>query len=273
MLSIHHSIYWSLVHAVCRIPVPHLHFITWWIGGRSHLTNTYLRLLLMGMMLLSLSSGHFCGVDVTPPWGSMQSHTWLDWLLDAHVASSSSSSSKSALPLTRMSWDNPEVCTKPTPHLAFTMPGKTLNASLCSSSRCSAVWQGIGISCTLTSAAPGLSRIACCFSKRFERCHISSDWDLISLAWHKCNWDNTNIWVWWTISSSIIWLIKLPFLEALALWLIPFYEAFSELTPAAILEASQHYVSCPLLYHSMRALAYTGLRGTGLWLLRIHHAS
>ena len=113
--------------------------------------------------------------------------------------------------VTGMLWDNPEVCTKPAPCLAFTIPGNILNASLWSSSIHDVGCWGIGISGILLCCSWTFSRIACHFSSRVERYLISSVWDWISLACHKCNWDKTETRVQWAISSSTILANKVSF--------------------------------------------------------------
>ena len=166
-LSIHLSVCLSLVFAVCGIPALPFNFITRWLGGRSHLTNAGHRLLLLGN-------------DVTFPllrkflWGRCESplRVWKSahgmddygmpmWLLQP-------------VQLQSKPYQCPEVCTKPTLHLAFTVPGKTLNASLYSSLRYDVVCWGMGIFWTLLGCSWTASRVACCFSSRVERHDIIS---------------------------------------------------------------------------------------------------
>ena len=127
------------------------------------------------------------------------------------MASSASSFSKCALPATGISQEIPEVCTKPASHLAFTVPGNILNASLWSSSTCKVGFWGTDIPGILFCCSWTLSRIACCFSSRVERCLISSGCDLISLACWKCKYDKTETWAQWAISSSTILANKASF--------------------------------------------------------------
>ena len=117
---------------------------------------------------------------------------------------------KWALPVTRMSCEITEVCVNPAPCLVFTIPGNMLNASLCNSSIWDVGFWGMGISGILLCCSWTLSRIACCFSSRVEKCLISLDWDLISLACWRCKWDRTHTWVWLAISSSIKLANKVP---------------------------------------------------------------
>ena len=155
------------------------------------------------------SSGCLLRVDVNPPWWFEVKCTWHGWLCNAHVASLASSFSKFDLPATRMSWEIPGACANAAPLLAFTIPGKILNASLWSS----LIWfvEGTDISGILLCCSWTCSKIACFFSSRVERCLISLDWDLISLACCRCKWDRTNTCVWWAISSSIILANKVSF--------------------------------------------------------------
>ena len=144
-----------------------------------------------------------------------------------------------------MSWDIPKACANAAPLLAFTTPGKMLNASLCSSS----IWfvRGTGISGILLCCSWTLFKTACCFSSRVDRCLISSDWDLISLACCRCRCDRTDTCVQWAISPLLCWPTKLLFLEGLEHWLnLGVMKPFSELIPLVIPEPSQHYAPCPL---------------------------
>ena len=143
------------------------------------------------------SLGYFLGVDVNPTWVLEAKCTWHGWLCDTHVASSASWFSKWALPATGMSYKIPEVCTNPAPHLAITVPGNVLNASLCNSSIQDVGFWWTGISGILLCCSWTFSRIACCFPGRVERHLISSDWDLISLACWRCKCDRTKTWVQW----------------------------------------------------------------------------
>ena len=238
----------------------HLHFETWWISSRGHMINASFKLL----FLRKFSWGR-----CKSPQGSTAKHTWCGWLWDAHVASSASSSSKLALPVTGMPWDNQEVCTKPAPHLAFTVLGNTINASLWSSSRHDVGCWGIGISCTLLCCSFTLSRIACCFSSRVERCLILLYWDLISFS----DIDVAEIKLIHGSDepspSQLYQPIKLLSLKGLVLlWIPVLMRPFSELTPVVILEPSQCYV--PVLFYitQWKCLQGTGLGGTGPWLLR-----
>ena len=105
---------------------------------------------------------------------------------------------------TGISWEIPEVCTKPAPHLAFTIPGSILNASLWSPSIWEVWFWGTGISGILLCCSGTLPTITHSFSSRVERRLISLDWDFISSACCKCESDRTETWVQWAISSLII---------------------------------------------------------------------
>ena len=118
------------------------------------------------------------------------------------MASHASSFSKWDLPATGISWEIPEACANAAPHLAFTIPGKILNASLWSSSMC--VVEVTGISGIFLCCSWNFPKITCCFSSRVDRCLISLDWDLISSACWRCKWDRTDTWFQWAISSSMI---------------------------------------------------------------------
>ena len=102
----------------------HLHFISGWICSRIDSFHWFI--------LLRISSG---GRSKSPQ-GSEAKCTWHGWLCDPHVASLASSFSNCDLPMTGMPLEIPEACTNAAPCLAFTIPGKILNASLWSSSIC-----------------------------------------------------------------------------------------------------------------------------------------
>ena len=154
----------------------------------------------LNLVIDLFSSGYLLEIDVNPPWGLESKCTWCGWLCDAHVASSASSFSNWDLPMTRMLLEIPEACANAAPHLAFTIPGKILNASFWSSSI--HIAEGTGISGILLCCSWSCSKIACCSSK-VDKCLISSDCDLISSACCRCKWDRTDTWVQWAISSSI----------------------------------------------------------------------
>ena len=181
--------FWFMQFA--EFPCHHLHFICRWIYSR-----------IKPALFLGIFSGGRC----KSPWGSVVKCTWHSWLCDTHVASSTRSYSKCALPVTGMSWEIPEVCTTPAPHLAFTVPGSILNASLSVSSMWDFGW-GMGISGTLLCCFCSLQD-SLPFSSRVERHLISSDWDFISSACWRCKWERTDTCVWWAISSSIMSAIK-----------------------------------------------------------------
>ena len=164
------------------------------------------------------------------------------------VTSLASSFSKFDLPVTGMSWEIPKACANAAPLLAFTVPGKILNASFWSSSI--QIVEGTGISGILLCCSWTLFKIACYFSSRVDRHLNSLDWDLISLA---CCCVNETGPLPASDEPSPLLLYgqtKLLCLEGHGLLLShdvmrPFSELILLITP----EPSQHYSPCPLQYY------------------------
>ena len=113
-------------------------------------------------------------------------------------------SSKKAFPVTRLFCDILDKCLMPAPCLAFTVPGRVLNAFLCNSfSHDGGGWVW-GICETLLCCSWTCSRMVCCLSSRVGNHVISSDYVLISSACWRCRCDRTDTWVRCAISSSMM---------------------------------------------------------------------
>ena len=206
-------------------------------------------------MLLSLASEWcFWGMDVSHPLRPVAKCEWCRWCTKAYVASLTSSFSKKALPATGILCDSPEMCTTPAPHLAFTVLGKILNASLCNSSRYEVGCWGWGISGTntllfldilqkgllsLQQSRKMLDFLRLCFNILTDRGVVETGLRLESDV---------------PLPSPYSWPTVPLFLAGLGPLLIPVsMRPSSELSPAVNPELIWHCIPCPPQYCSKKA--------------------
>ena len=146
-MSFNHD--WNIKFAIAEYPPLHLLILSlcslqnscaaifiWYPGGDIVGFASYmLTLSCWGSKMLSSPNfvWGFGGVYVKPTFWPVSNCTWQRWC-ESYVDSSANSSSKKALTTTGMFCNSQDKCLIPASHLAFTVLGSMLNASLCISS-------------------------------------------------------------------------------------------------------------------------------------------